>query len=46
MRVALRRAAHQVLDNPKVLDDPLALPILGDAAGTIRENTAQHQNHF
>ena len=29
LRVAMRRAAHQVLDNPKVFDDPLALRILG-----------------
>lgn len=29
LRVALRRAAHQVLDEPRVFDDPLALPILG-----------------
>jgi methyltransferase (TIGR00027 family) len=28
-RVAIRRAAHQVLDHPRVFDDPLALPILG-----------------
>ncbi len=28
-RVALRRAAHQILDHPKVFDDPLALSILG-----------------
>jgi methyltransferase (TIGR00027 family) len=27
-RVAMRRAAHQLLDNPKVLDDPLAVRIL------------------
>jgi methyltransferase (TIGR00027 family) len=27
-RVAMRRAAHQLLDNPKVLDDPIAIPIL------------------
>ncbi len=34
MRVALRRAAHQILDAPRVFDDPLALRILGveDAA--------------
>jgi methyltransferase (TIGR00027 family) len=25
----MRRAAHQVLDDPKVLDDPIALPIIG-----------------
>jgi methyltransferase (TIGR00027 family) len=28
-RVALRRAVHQVLDRPPVLDDPLAVPLLG-----------------
>ncbi|HEY0556242.1 MAG TPA: class I SAM-dependent methyltransferase [Thermoanaerobaculia bacterium] len=28
-RVALRRAAHQILDNPKVFTDPLALAIVG-----------------
>ncbi len=28
-RVAMRRAAHQVLDDPKVLDDPIAAPIIG-----------------
>jgi len=30
-RVAIRRAAHQLLDEPRVHDDPLALAILGDA---------------
>ncbi len=29
LRVAMRRAAHQVMDDPKVFDDPLALRILG-----------------
>jgi methyltransferase (TIGR00027 family) len=29
LRVAMRRAAHQVLDEPHVLDDPIALPLLG-----------------
>ena len=29
LMVARRRAAHQILDDPKVFDDPLALPILG-----------------
>jgi O-methyltransferase involved in polyketide biosynthesis len=29
-RVVIRRAAHQLLDDPRVLDDPLALTILGD----------------
>jgi methyltransferase (TIGR00027 family) len=27
--VAARRAAHQLLDHPPVLDDPIAIPILG-----------------
>ncbi len=31
-RVAVRRAAHQILDRPKVFDDPLAVPILGPEA--------------
>jgi methyltransferase (TIGR00027 family) len=36
-RVALRRAAHQILDVPKVLDDPLALAILEpDTAAALR----------
>lgn len=30
--VALQRAAHQILDHPKVFDDPLALSILGPEA--------------
>lgn len=28
LRVAMRRAAHQVLDHPKIFDDPLALRVL------------------
>jgi methyltransferase (TIGR00027 family) len=32
-RVAIRRAAHQLLDNPKVLDDPVALRIIGRETG-------------
>ena len=31
LRVALRRAAHQLYDRPLVFDDPLAVPILGSA---------------
>jgi methyltransferase (TIGR00027 family) len=30
--VAVRRAAHQLFDQPRVLDDPLALPIIGREA--------------
>jgi methyltransferase (TIGR00027 family) len=33
LRVALRRAAHQLFDSPKVLDDPLAVRIVGREAG-------------
>ena len=29
LRVAIRRAAHQMIDHPPVLDDPIALPLLG-----------------
>jgi methyltransferase (TIGR00027 family) len=29
LRVALRRAAHQVYDSPLVFEDPIAVPILG-----------------
>lgn len=36
-RVALRRAAHQLLDRPLVLDDPVAIPILGrETASRLR----------
>jgi methyltransferase (TIGR00027 family) len=38
-RVALRRAAHQVLDVPPVLDDPIAIPILGEeTAAALRKD--------
>src|SRR5271163_3587476 len=30
LRVALRRAAHQLYDSPVVFPDPIAVPILGD----------------
>jgi methyltransferase (TIGR00027 family) len=43
-RVALRRAAHQILDSPKVLDDPLAVPIVGDAIAEIESNPSRHQS--
>ncbi len=42
-RVAARRAAHQLLDNPKVLDDPLALRIIGaEGANELRSNAKEH----
>jgi len=42
-RVAIRRAAHQLLDEPKVLDDPLALRIIGsEAAAALRSDPREH----
>ena len=42
--VALRRAAHQLLDDPRVLDDPLALRIIGaEAAEELR--SSPRENH-
>ncbi len=41
---AIHRAAHQLLDVPKVLDDPLALRIIGAKAETeLRSNPARSQ---
>jgi methyltransferase (TIGR00027 family) len=37
LRVAMRRAAHQLFDNPKVLDDPIALRIIGPNAAAKLE---------
>jgi methyltransferase (TIGR00027 family) len=43
-RVALRRAAHQVLDDPKVFEDPLALAIVGvDAEALKSEENSQER---
>jgi len=39
LRVAIRRAAHQVLDDPVVFDDPLALRVLG-----LGDTSAQDAN--
>lgn len=35
-RVALRRAAHQLLDKPPVFDDPLAVQVLGMSAADLQ----------
>jgi methyltransferase (TIGR00027 family) len=37
LRVAVRRATHQVLDLPPVLDDPIAVPLLGAGFAVDRE---------
>ncbi len=34
-RVALRRAAHQLLDDPKVFEDPVALRIIGRQSASV-----------
>lgn len=36
LRVATQRAEHQVLDDPRIFDDPLALRILGLNSETVR----------
>ncbi len=42
--VAEDRAAHQILDNPKILEDPLALRIIGaEAESKLRLNLARFQ---
>jgi len=42
-RVAIRRAAHQLLDRPRVFDDPLALRIIGvEAEKELRSNPKEH----
>src|SRR5262249_25572312 len=41
LRVALSRAAHQVLDEPRILEDPLAMRIVGSEAA--HELTAEPQ---
>lgn len=44
LRVAMRRAAHQLLDRPPVLDDPVAIPILGpDLSAAMCTDPAQFE---
>jgi methyltransferase (TIGR00027 family) len=43
-RVAIHRAAHQLLDRPKVFDDPLALAILGpEVAAVLKADPRQSE---
>lgn len=44
LRVAMRRAAHQLHDRPLVLDDPVALKIIGPQAEEAVRN-ASHKEH-
>jgi methyltransferase (TIGR00027 family) len=45
-KVAIRRAAHQLLDNPKVLDDPLALRIIGVEAAEALQSSPREGHSF
>jgi methyltransferase (TIGR00027 family) len=46
-RVALRRAAHQLLDDPPVFVDPLALRMVGPSAeAKLRANPRAHDRGF
>ncbi len=38
LRVAMRRAAHQLLDDPKIFVDPLALPVIGEEARSLLQS--------
>jgi methyltransferase (TIGR00027 family) len=44
--VAMRRAAHQIFDDPKVFDDPIALPILGPGAEERLRSEPRFLNRF
>lgn len=47
LRVATLRAAHQLLDEPVLLEDPVALPILGATLETaVREDPYQYNEPF
>ena len=44
--VAMRRAAHQIFDNPKVFDDPIAMRILGPGAEERLRSAPRFLNRF
>lgn len=41
-KVALMRAAHQVMDNPKIFEDPIALSIIGDQGNSEIHSDGRH----
>jgi methyltransferase (TIGR00027 family) len=46
-RVAIRRAVHQLLDKPLVLDDPLAMSIIGErVASQLRSKASSDEDRF
>ncbi|NDF52494.1 MAG: SAM-dependent methyltransferase, partial [Betaproteobacteria bacterium] len=45
MGAAMQRAAHQLLEQPRVFDDPLAMTILGDEQlNSLRLNLEQYRS--
>ena len=42
LRVAIRRAAHQVIDRPRVLEDPIAVRIIGTGYDRDMERAMHH----
>jgi methyltransferase (TIGR00027 family) len=47
LRVALRRAAHQLHDSPVVFDDPMAVPLLGETyAEELRRTPLREDRPF
>jgi O-methyltransferase involved in polyketide biosynthesis len=46
-RVAIRRAAHQILETPLIFHDPLALSIIGsDAAAELTKESEMREGRF
>jgi methyltransferase (TIGR00027 family) len=45
-RVAIRRAAHQLLDHPPVLDDPFALRIIGAETAQALQSSSREDHAF
>jgi methyltransferase (TIGR00027 family) len=44
LRVAMHRAAHQIFDQPRLLDDPLAIRMIGpDAAAQLDTGDSRHR---
>ena len=47
MGVAMRRAAHQLFDAPLVLNDPVAVPIVGtEAAARLKRGSRKHDGRI
>jgi O-methyltransferase involved in polyketide biosynthesis len=42
-RVAMRRAAHQLFDDPRVFEDPLAIAILGEGRAARLKSGADRE---